>query len=218
MDEVILIDKPKGWTSFDVVAKVRSSLRKETGQKVKVGHAGTLDPLATGLLVVLIGKATKKQDGFMKKDKIYEVELKLGETSTTADEEGEKSSISSKKPSQDEIQAVLASFIGEIEQIPPVFSAIKVNGQRAYKLARAGKAVKLEPRKVTIYAISDVSYSYPVLMFATKVSSGTYIRSLVTDIGDQLKTGAYMTNLRRTQIGEFSISDAKNIEQILENT
>lgn len=216
MEDVLLIDKPRGWTSFDVVAKVRSSLREETGQKVKVGHAGTLDPLATGLLIVLVGKATKQQDEFMKKDKIYEVELKLGETSTTADEEGEKFNISDKKPSQDEIQAVLASFIGKIEQIPPAFSAIKVNGQRAYKLARAGKEVKLEPRKVTICSITDVSYSYPALKFTTEVSSGTYIRSLVTDIGDVLKTGAYMTSLRRTQIGELSIKDARNIEQMLD--
>lgn len=216
MEDILLIDKPRDWTSFDVVAKVRSSLRKETGQKVKVGHAGTLDPLATGLLIVLVGKATKQQYEFMKKDKIYEVELKLGETSTTADEEGEKFNISDKKPSQDEIQAVVASFIGRIEQIPPAFSAIKVNGQRAYKLARAGKEVKLEPRKVTIRSITDVSYSYPVLKFTAEVSSGTYVRSLVTDIGDALKTGAYMTNLRRTQIGEFSLKDAKNIEQMLD--
>ena len=216
MEDILLIDKPRDWTSFDVVAKVRSSLRKETGQKVKVGHAGTLDPLATGLLIVLVGKATKQQYEFTKKDKIYEVELKLGETSTTADEEGEKFNISDKKPSQDEIQAVVASFIGRIEQIPPAFSAIKVNGQRAYKLARAGKEVKLEPRKVTIRSITDVSYSYPVLKFTAEVSSGTYVRSLVTDIGDALKTGAYMTNLRRTQIGEFSLKDAKNIEQMLD--
>ncbi len=208
MDEIRLVDKPKGWTSFDVVGKIRSELRKSTGQKVKVGHAGTLDPLATGLLIVLVGKATKRQDEFMKLDKVYEVEMKLGQTSTTADEEGEKTSVSSRQPSKDEVLHAVNSFIGKISQIPPAYSAIKIDGQRAYKLARAGKAVALEPRTVTIYSITDVVYSYPIVSFAAKVSSGTYIRSLVTDIGEKLGTGAYMTNLRRTAIGNKKITDA----------
>lgn len=214
MDDVILIDKPKGWTSFDVVGKIRSDLRKQTGQKIKVGHAGTLDPLATGLLIVLVGKATKRQDEFMKLDKVYDVELKLGQTSTTADEEGEKTMVSDKMPSAEELNDVVSSFIGEISQVPPVYSAIKVDGKRAYKLAREGKDVKLEPRKVTVYSISDINYDYPLVTFTAKVSSGTYIRSLVADIGAKLGTGAYMTNLRRVCIGNNTVGDALKIDKI----
>lgn len=216
MEEILLIDKPKGWTSFDVVGKIRSNLRKQTGQKVKVGHAGTLDPLATGLLIVLVGKATKRQDDFMKQDKVYEVEMKLGQTSTTADEEGEKTNVSDLVPEAERVYEVINSFIGEISQIPPAYSAIKINGQRAYKLARAGKEVKIEPRLVKIYSIDNIKYSYPIVSFTAKVSSGTYIRSLVTDIGEGLGTGAYMTELRRTQIGEYKITDAKSPDSYLE--
>lgn len=208
LDEVLLVDKPKGWTSFDVVGKIRSQLRSQTGQKVKVGHAGTLDPLATGLLIVLVGKATKRQDDFMKQDKVYEVVMKLGQTSTTADEEGEKTVVSDREPSREEVEQALRQFVGEISQIPPAYSAIKVNGQRAYKLARAGKEVIIEPRDVTIYAIEQIEYEYPSIRFKAKVSSGTYIRSLVTDIGEVLGTGAYMSDLRRTAIGEYHIEQA----------
>lgn len=212
MNGVLLINKPKGWTSFDVVAKIRGMVRQETGQKKpKVGHAGTLDPLATGLLVVLVGKATKRQDEFMKKDKTYAVTLKLGQTSTTGDDEGEKTRISHKKPSLSDLEAVLGAFTGEQYQTPPQFSAIKIDGQRAYKLARAGKAVKIEPRKVNIYSITEVKYKYPIVEFTCKVSSGTYIRSLVTDIGEKLGTGAYMSNLKRTQIGDLYVTDANDI-------
>ena len=208
MDEVLLIDKPKDWTSFDVVGKIRSQLRTQTGQKVKVGHAGTLDPLATGLLIVLIGKATKRQDSFMKQDKVYEVSMKLGQTSTTADAEGEKTDISDARPTVAVVQTAVGRFVGTISQVPPAYSAIKVNGQRAYKLARAGKEVAIEPRTVTIYEIIDLQYNYPQITFTTKVSSGTYIRSLVTDIGDVLGTGAYMSDLRRTAIGEHTVQNA----------
>ncbi len=212
MDEVLLVDKPKGWTSFDVVGKIRSSLRKQTGQKIKVGHAGTLDPLATGLLIVLVGKATKRQDEFMKQNKVYEVTMKLGQTSTTADEEGEKMTVSDRQPSADAVKEAVNSFLGQISQVPPAYSAIKIDGQRAYKLARAGKDVQIAPRSVTIYAIGDLAYNYPTISFTTKVSSGTYIRSLVTDIGQKLGVGAYMTDLRRTAIGEFSVNNAKSVE------
>ena len=212
MEEVVLIDKPKSWTSFDVVGKIRSQLRKSTGQKVKVGHAGTLDPLATGLLIVLVGKATKQQDSFMKQDKVYEVTMKLGQTSTTADEEGEKTTISDRQSSLQEVQDAIRRFTGEISQVPPAYSAIKINGQRAYKLARAGKDVKIEPRLVTIYSIEHLTYEYPIITFTAKVSSGTYIRSLVTDIGEALGTGAYMMDLRRTQIGEHSVKEAQKVE------
>lgn len=211
MDEIRLIDKPSGWTSFDVVAKIRSELRKQTGQKIKVGHAGTLDPLATGLLIILIGQATKRQDEFMKLDKEYEVTMRLGQTSTTADEEGEKTDVSDVQPSEAAVTAALKSYLGEIQQVPPAYSAIKINGQRAYKLARAGKDVVIEPRKVTIHTITKVTYTYPDVSFTTKVSSGTYIRSLVVDVGETLKCGAYMTRLRRTSIGEHFIKDAATI-------
>lgn len=215
MEEVLLVDKPKGWTSFDVVGKIRSELRKKTGQKIKVGHAGTLDPLATGLLIILVGKATKQQDSFMKQDKTYDVVMRLGETSTTADAEGEKTSVSNYRPAEAEVKAAINMFIGQISQIPPAYSAIKIDGQRAYKLARAGKEVKIEPRTVTIYAIEQMKYEYPTINFTATVSSGTYIRSLVTDIGDVLKTGAYMTDLRRTSIGKYHIQNALSPEQAI---
>jgi tRNA pseudouridine55 synthase len=223
MNKVILIDKQKDWTSFDVVAKVRSQVRSyaqdqtaegEKPKKIKVGHAGTLDPLATGLLIVLVGAATKQQDSYMKQDKVYEVEAMLGKTSTTGDEEGEKTEISDVQPTLEIVTEALQSFVGNISKIPPIFSAIKVDGQRAYKLARAGKPVKMKSRNVTIYSIDKITYNYPVVTFTVKVSSGTYIRTLVADIGDRLSTGAYMSNLRRTQIGSASIDDAVPIDDI----
>lgn len=210
MDGLLLIDKPKGWTSFDVVAKVRNLIRQETGEKKpKVGHTGTLDPLATGLLVLTIGNYCKRAQEFSKLDKTYEVTMKLGQTSTTGDEEGNKTAVSDLKPGKDDVLKALDRFKGEIMQTPPAHSAIKVNGQRAYKLARAGKEVVLEPRKVIIHSLSDITYNYPEVQFITKVSSGTYIRSLVEDIGKRLDTGAYMSALRRTHIGEFDIKDSQ---------
>ncbi len=214
MDGILLIDKPVGWTSFDVVAKVRNILKQSGTQKPKVGHSGTLDPLATGLLVLLVGNYTKRAGEFTKLDKTYEVTMKLGETSTTGDGEGEKTQVSGRKPTEKEVSSAVKSFEGEIMQTPPAFSAIKVNGQRAYKLARAGKEVKLEPRQVKIYEIKDMEYIYPLVKFTAKVSSGTYIRSLVEDIGTKLDAGAYMTALRRTQIGEFNIEQSKPITEV----
>ncbi len=210
MDGLLLVDKPSGWTSFDVVAKVRGVVKQQTGQKKpKVGHTGTLDPLATGLLVLTIGGYCKRAQEFSKLDKVYEVTMKLGQTSTTGDEEGEKSPGSLYEPSTEEITDVLAAFTGEIMQTPPAFSAIKVDGKRAYELARAGKEVKLEPRRVHIYEISNVSYEYPEVKFTAKVSSGTYIRSLVQDIGTRLGTGAYMSALKRTEVGDFKLANAQ---------
>ncbi len=207
LDKVILVDKPIGWTSFDVVAKIRSQYSKQYNRRVKVGHAGTLDPLASGLLIVLVGKATKKQDSFMKQDKVYEVEMQLGETSSTDDAEGQRTKVSNRRPNDTEIKQVLNKFIGQQSQVPPAYSAIKIDGKRAYKLARAGQEVKMKSREVNIYSISDVSYSYPRVSFTTKVSSGTYIRSLVRDIGEELGCGAYMSALRRTSIGEYSLDE-----------
>lgn len=215
MDGLLLIDKPPGWTSFDVVAKVRGTIKRETGlKKPKVGHTGTLDPLATGLLVLTLGSYCKRASEFSKLDKTYEVTMRLGQTSTTGDEEGEKTEISNHRPTEEAVVKSLERFTGDIQQIPPIYSAIKIDGQRAYKLARAGKEVKLEPRPVTIHNITDISYNYPEVRFTAHVSSGTYVRSLVEDIGKKLGTGAYMTSLRRTKVGGFGIDSALHIDQL----
>lgn len=214
MDGLLQIDKPKGWTSFDVVAKVRGLLKSAGIQKPKVGHTGTLDPLATGLLVLTLGSYCKKAGEYSKLDKIYDVTLRLGETSTTDDNEGEKTKTSTHAPTQKEVQLAVEHFIGEIEQIPPAFSAIKVGGKRAYKLARAGQPVKLEARQLTIHAIDSIRYIYPEVTFTAHVSSGTYIRSLVRDIGERLGTGAYMSDLRRSSIGKFEIDEAVSPDQL----
>ena len=224
MDEIILVDKPAGMTSFGVVArlrrvlteKVREEYRKrgETMPKrLKVGHTGTLDPFATGLLIILVGKATKKSDQFLKLDKEYEAEIRLGETSSTGDPEGIVQKTYSEKPIlEDKIKNVVQEFVGEIEQKVPSFSAVKVNGERAYKLARKGEEVETPVRKVKIYSIEVLEYKWPVLKIRTKVSSGTYIRTLGEDIGEKLGTGAYLTGLRRTRIDKYSVQDAKKIE------
>jgi tRNA pseudouridine55 synthase len=218
MQGMLLIDKPTGWTSFDVVNYVRRMVATAEDKKpknVKVGHTGTLDPLATGLLVLLVGKEyTRKATELTKLDKSYEVTMKLGETSTTADAEGEIKTISETQPTEAEIVAALQYFTGEIMQTPPAFSAMKINGQRAYKLAREGKAVELEARPVTIYKNELVSYEYPFVKFMSEVGSGTYIRSLVEDLGKQLQTGAYMSDLRRTRVGKFSIEDAQAVKTV----
>ena len=249
-DQIILIDKPAGMSSFGVVAKVRAQLRDEFGHKVKVGHTGTLDPFATGLLILLSGKMTKKSNEFLKLDKEYIAELRLGYTSTTGDTEGEIQPymhnvaaresrklrnvinrrlyhIASPLRRQNhrfcldvprfrdshvtryDIESTLKSFVGEIEQTPPKFSAIKINGQRAYKLARAGEDFEVPSRKVTIYNIEILEYDYPKLTIRCFVSSGTYIRTLAEDIGKKLGTGAYLTALRRTRIGDYDIKDAR---------
>jgi tRNA pseudouridine55 synthase len=217
VDGLLLIDKPKDWTSFDVVAKVRGTIKREAGlKKPKVGHTGTLDPLATGLLVLCLGSYCKRASEFSKLDKTYEVTMKLGQTSATGDDEGEKTKVSDHSPAYEEVEDALKRFTGEISQVPPAYSAIKVDGQRAYKLARAGKEVKLEPRKVTIHSIENLEYAYPEIKFTVSVSSGTYIRTLVEDIGNFLGTGAYMNALRRTKVGDFSIQKAIQPEQSFE--
>jgi tRNA pseudouridine55 synthase len=218
MDGLLLVDKPSGWTSFDVVAKVRGLIRQQTGlKKPKVGHTGTLDPLATGLLVLTVGTYCKRAQEFSKLDKVYDVTMRLGQTSTTGDEEGDKTDISDEEPSEQAVQTAIQNFVGEIMQTPPAYSAMKVNGQRAYKLARAGQEVKLDPRPVTIYEITEIDYDYPTIKFTARVSSGTYIRSLVEDIGHLLGTGAYMSGLNRTKVGDFSLEDAGQIEQATTN-
>ena len=215
MDGILLVDKPASWTSHDVVAKVRSLLKKESGQKIKVGHTGTLDPFATGLLILVIGSYTKRAAEFSKMDKTYEAELTLGTTSTTGDTEGEITPKSAQKPTEEQVRAVLSQFEGQIEQTPHTYSAIKIGGQRAYKMARQGKEVKLEPRQVTVYSLEFIDYKYPKLSFTTKVSSGTYIRSLAEDIGKKLGTGAYLSALRRTSVGGFTVNQASSVDTLL---
>jgi tRNA pseudouridine55 synthase len=214
---LLLVDKPREWTSFDCVNYIRRIVATYVGKKpknTKVGHTGTLDPLATGLLVILLGKYTKRAPELTKMDKTYEVSMKLGYTSSTGDEEGEKTAVSDQRPTEADIISVLQTFTGEISQTPPIYSAIKVNGERAYKLARQGKEVILEPRAATIYSLELNSYSYPDVRFTTRVSSGTYIRSLVEDIGKALATGAYMSDLRRTSVGAFTLDDAVPVKEL----
>jgi len=221
MHGVLLVDKPQGWTSFDVVNKVRRLIQHSdynvTGKKrFPVGHTGTLDPMATGLLVLLVGNYTKRAPGLTKLDKTYEVTMYLGKTSTTGDEEGVKTTTSDRQPSKDEIEDALRHFVGDIMQTPPIYSAIKINGQRAYKLAREGKVVQMEARPAHIDSLQLIDYTYPMAVFTAHVSSGTYIRSLVEDIGEVLQTGAYMSALRRTTVGPFALTDAVTMNDVTE--
>ena len=210
-DKIILIDKPAGISSFGVVAKVRGKLKAEFGHKVKVGHTVTLDPFATGLLILLSGKMTKKSGEFLKLDKIYEATLRLGYVSTTGDPEGEISKHSELVPELDILESVVDSFVRKIKQTVPRYSAVKINGQRAYKLAREGKDFETPSREVEIYKIEILDYSYPEVKIRCHVSSGTYIRTLAEDIGKKLGTEAYLTALRRIMVGEYNVKDAKKL-------
>lgn len=212
MKGMLLVDKPAGWTSFDVVNYVRKMVAQAEDKKpkqVKVGHTGTLDPFATGLLVLLIGKEyTQKAGELSKLDKTYEVTMRLGQTSSTGDPEGEVTAVSDNQPTETAVKSALKKFTGTIEQTPPAYSAIKINGQRAYKLARAGKEVKIEPRKVTINRLELIDYTYPEVKLVADVTSGTYIRSLVEELGQVIGTGAYTSALRRTKIDDFNVQNA----------
>lgn len=213
-DGILLIDKPAGMTSFGVVARIRRILTKQAGKKVKVGHTGTLDPFATGLMILVTGQECKNASAYSKLDKIYEATIRLGQTSTTGDPEGEIVDASQDRPSQGDIERVLTLFKGEIVQTPPMYSAIKVDGQRAYKLARAGHEVVIPTRTVTIHQLDLQGYTYPELKIRAHVSSGTYIRTLAEDIGKALGTGAYCTELRRTRIADWSIDEAKTLQDL----
>lgn len=218
-NDILLIDKPAGWTSFDVVAKIRGGIRAEyrardekpTKRQLRVGHAGTLDPFATGLLIILKGDACKRAGEFLKLDKVYEATFRLGQASTTGDPEGEITDVSDRVPTREEIEAVLPQFVGDITQTPPAYSAIKVGGQRAYKLAREGKAVEIPERTVTIHSIELLDYTYPELKIRAHVGSGTYIRTLGEDIGRALRVGAYCSALRRTRIANRQVTQATTI-------
>lgn len=212
-DGMLLIDKPANMTSFGVVARVRRRLSEQLGKKAKVGHTGTLDPFATGLMIIVTGKECRNAMQYSKLDKVYEATVRLGQTSTTGDPEGEITNESNVQPSLDDVKAALTQFTGEITQRPPMFSAIKINGRRAYDLARKGEVVEIPERQVTIYSLELIDYSYPNIHIRTHVSSGTYIRTLAEDVGKVLETGAYCSQLRRTKVGEWSIEDAQAIER-----
>lgn len=206
--QVILIDKPIEWTSFDAVRKVRYLVKTK-----KVGHAGTLDPLATGLLIICTGKFTKQINNYMAQEKEYTGSFTLGATTPTYDLESEPVDM---KPyehlTKEQIEAATVPFTGPILQIPPAHSAIKVDGKRVYELARRGQEVKLEPRPVTIHAFEITAIEGPKVFFRVVCSTGTYIRSLAHDFGQALGCGAYLSSLRRTKIGAFSVDDAMTIQ------
>lgn len=215
-DEIILVDKPAGMSSFGVVARIRRVLSQREGKKIKVGHTGTLDPFATGLLILLAGKMTKRSGDFLKLDKEYEAEIVLGQISTTGDPEGEiTESYDGEAVSREEVERVVEGLVGEIEQRVPAFSAVKINGRRAYDLARKGVEVEMPVRKVKIYSIEILEYDYPKLRIKTKVSSGTYIRTLGEDIGKALGTGAYVRALRRTKIDKYKVEDATSLDDLM---
>lgn len=207
MNGLLLVNKPTGITSFDCIRK----LRRTTGVK-KIGHAGTLDPAAHGLMLLLFGTACKQAQQFSKLDKTYVAQIELGKNSTTGDREGELTNISERQPELDEIERTLKLFIGEITQTPSKYSAIKIDGQEAYKRARRGEEVMMPSRQVTINSIDLLTYKYPFLTIEASVSSGTYIRSLAEDIGKELGTGAYLADLTRTSVGEYDLKDAVELD------
>ena len=219
---IILIDKPAGMTSFGVVARLRRVLTAQAKaqatpgnpapKRLKVGHTGTLDPFATGLMILVVGKECKNAQRYSKLSKVYQATITLGATSSTGDPEGTITpQAGAVPPSMKHAQQVLQQLTGQILQRPPAFSALKINGQRAYKLARQGQAPVLEPRPVTIHSIELVEYSYPRLTIRTHVSSGTYIRSLAEDIGQALGTGAYCSSLRRLSIADWQVANAQRL-------
>ena len=225
----LLINKPTGWTSFDVVNYIRGQERKKTeNKKIKVGHAGTLDPFATGLLIVGVGReATKRLDEFKNLPKTYVATIHLGAVSDTGDGTGQitptlqhSNSLTIEQlnnltaPTRTQIESIMNSFIGRQLQIPPMYSAKSVGGQRLYKLARQGKVVEREPSEIEIFAIKLLNYAYPLLKIEVSCSSGTYIRTLAEDIGKRLDVGAYCEELVRTKIGNFDVREARSLDDI----
>ena len=216
MDGIILIDKPKGVTSHDIVYKVKKLLNE------KVGHTGTLDPNATGVLPLLVGRGTKLSKYLMNHDKTYIVTLKLGEKTDTADSEGkviEKKEVSKEVFSKEKLLQTFSNFTGKILQTPPIYSAIKVNGKKLYEYARKGQEVEIKPREIEIYKISliEINQIANTIEFEVSCSKGTYIRSLCEDIAKELNTVGYMKELRRVQVGEFLIKDSITVEDLQKN-
>jgi len=216
--EILLFDKELEWTSFDLVQKVRNNLcRALRIKKLKVGHAGTLDPKATGLMILCTGKATKKIESLQAEEKEYVATLKLGATTPSFDLETEEDAVfSTDHVNKDLVLSALKKFEGETEQVPPIFSAVKIDGKRAYSHARKGIEVELKPRPVFIREIELLSFSQTEITIRVICSKGTYIRSLARDLGLILGSGAYLTNLRRTRIGQFSVENAYSVEKFLD--
>lgn len=207
----LLIDKPKDWTSFDVVNKLKKVLNFK-----KIGHTGTLDPFATGLLILLINKYTKKQQEFTNLDKTYYATIKLGATTKTFDPTSEEENVVEiGHLSKEQIVEAIFSFIGNYEQIPPLYSAKKISGKRLYELARKNIKVDVKPTTVKIYSINRLDLDLPYVSFEVKCSKGTYIRSLANDIGKKLGVGAYLYDLRRTEIGDFSVNNALSLQEFI---
>ncbi len=217
--EVLLFDKYLEWTSFDLVGRVRNALYKKTGiKKIKVGHAGTLDPLATGLMILCTGKATKQIESLQLQEKEYIATLRLGATTPSFDmETKEDSTFDYSFVTKDLLKETLRKFEGEIEQVPPIFSAVKIKGKRAFEYARKGETPELQPKKIVIHSIEIMDFSLPEVVIKVVCSKGTYIRSLARDIGAELKCGAYLTGLQRTRIGDFRIENAMTVNFFLEN-
>ena len=214
----IVVDKPYTWTSFDVVNKIRWNLKQVLGIKnIKVGHAGTLDPLATGLLIICTGKNTKLIDQIMVGEKTYTCTILLGKTTPSYDLETEyNQEFPVEHITSDSVEEVRKSFLGEIQQVPPIFSAKQVDGKRAYDLARAGKEVILKSNTIHISSFSLSMDRFPEIDFEISCSKGTYIRSIAYDFGKSLNSGGVLTSLRRTKSGDFSLEKAKSVDEWIE--
>jgi tRNA pseudouridine55 synthase len=215
---VLFIDKPLTWTSFDVVNKIRKSLRQILGiKKIKVGHAGTLDPLATGLVIICTGKATKQITQYQDLDKAYEAQIRLGATTPSFDLETElEEPYSWEHITREMVDHALEKFMGEQTQMPPIYSAKSVDGKRAYDMARKGKQVELRPQYITIHNLEVRSFDPPDLSVFVECSKGTYIRALARDLGQTLNSGGHLTGLRRTRIGPYHLSSAISIDNFIE--
>lgn len=216
--EIIAIDKPLGWTSFDAVKRLRGAIQRRLGvKKFKVGHAGTLDPLATGVLLVCTGKATRRIEELQSGDKEYVATVKLGATTPSFDLETEVDATFATVHIDEALaKEALKVFQGQIMQVPPVFSAVKVDGKRAYKYARSGKDLELKPKPIHIKEIEFLSLENNLLKFRVVCSKGTYIRALARDLGRELKSGAHLVNLQRTRVGDFTFSDCLKIDAAVE--
>jgi len=211
MAGLLVVDKPLGWTSMDVVRRVR----KATGW-VKTGHAGTLDPLATGVMLCCVGSATKAVERLMDLEKVYDSTLDLSAFTTTDDREGEREEIAVVTPPEEaRIRELLEGFVGDIEQVPPQYSAVHVEGKRAYKLARGGQEVKIKPRRVHVASIELLSYAWPTLRLLIRCGRGTYVRSMARDLGRALGCGGHLACLRRTAVGPYTLEGAAGAERLL---
>lgn len=216
--EILCVDKPVGWTSFDAVKRIRGSLVRRLGvRKIKVGHAGTLDPLASGVMLICTGRATRRIEELQAGVKVYEADLALGATTPSFDLETEiDATYPTDHITRAAVETALAGFVGTIEQIPPAYSACKIEGTRAYEFARKGEEVALRPKTLVIDSIELLEYSPTAIRIRVACSKGTYIRALARDIGQALDSGAHLTALRRTRVGDYDITDALTIAQAAE--